>query len=128
MRKRPKKCTHPDCFACPYSDCLFDQLTMDEYLESEKRDKEYGEPKALKAYKQRSYDCEGRKEYFRKWYQKNREQHLRVSKEYRKRTGFKCNKDRSEYYKEYYQKHREEKIKRSIERNKRVREALNATG
>lgn len=140
MTKKPKKCTHPDCFTCPYPDCIFEQMTIDEYIESKQRDKDFAEKEPvmqyvapaiiepLPEYKQRSFDCTGRKEYFREYYQQNRERHLKVSREYREQTGYKNRRDRSEYYKDYYQKHREQKLQRAIERNKRIREGLNATG
>lgn len=128
MAKKPKKCTYPDCFSCPYFDCIVDGLTMGEYIEAENRDKEYGEPKAPREYTQRSFDCEGRKEYFRKYYQENREHKLRTIREYQKRIGWKYDKDRSEYYKKYYQEHKEKKIRMAIDREKKIREALNATG
>ncbi len=24
MKEKPKNCTHPDCFSCPYADCIWD--------------------------------------------------------------------------------------------------------
>lgn len=128
MSKKQKECTHPDCFTCPYPDCIFEQMTIKDYLESKKRDKEYADPKPPREYKQRSYDCSGRKEYWRKYYQENREHHIRVCMEYQKRTGTNKNKDRSKYDREYYQKHREKRIQQVIERRKRIQEAINATG
>lgn len=122
------RCDHPDCFTCPHSDCICDQMTVKEYVDANQRDMEYAEPSALHEYKQKSFDCSGRKEYFREWYRENRERHIRTGKEYRKRTHYKSKHDRSEYYREYYKNHRKEKIKQATERNKRIREALNATG
>jgi hypothetical protein len=121
------KCGHSDCFTCPYPDCILDQMTESEYVEANRRDKEYSEPKPLSEYKQRSFDCTGRKEYFRKHYQENRERKLQVSKEWRKRTNYKNLKDRREEYKQYYLAHKEEKNVKARERNRKVREALNAT-
>ena len=103
-------------------------MEIEEYLESNRRDKEYQEPPPLMEYKQRSFDCSGRKEYFREYNQKNREHHLRTSKEYRKRTRYKPIRDRREYYKQYYAEHREEKIAKVQARKRRIKEALNATG
>lgn len=128
MTKQPKQCTHPDCFTCPYDDCIFEQMTVEEYLDSIKRDKEYSEPEPPPEYKQRSFDNSGRKEYFRTHYQRNREHKLQVSREYRQRTKYKCKTDRREYYKQYYQAHKVEKIRQVTERNRRIKEALNATG
>ena len=126
--EKPSLCTHPDCFSCPYKDCRYEQMTVEEYVESNKRDKEYKEPLPLMEYKQRSFDCSGRKEYYRNYYQKNREHKNRVSKEYRKRTNYKVSWDhRREYYKQWYSEHREEKIAKMKERSRIVKEALNAT-
>lgn len=124
--KKPELCTHPDCFSCPYEDCQYDYLTEDEYIKSNQRDREC---RSLCEYKQRSYDCSGRKEYYRKRYQEDRERKLTVSRRYRRRTDYKDSRDRSEYYKNYYQRHKAEKSAKALERYHQIKEAMiDATG
>lgn len=123
--KRPSRCTYPDCFSCPYDDCMYDEMTVDEYIDANQRDRENQEH-VLTEYKQRSFDCSGRKEYFRNWYQENREHRLMMGRTYRHKT--KDSRDRLEYYKEYYRKHQAEKQEKAKKRHRQIQEALNATG
>lgn len=40
---KPKKCCHPDCFNCPYSDCIWDELTSSDMSETNDRDYQFYE-------------------------------------------------------------------------------------
>lgn len=62
MREKPEKCTHPDCFICPYPDCIWDgDDKFYRYNHSEKgraRTKKYeasekGKEKAKRHYQRR---------------------------------------------------------------------------
>lgn len=38
MSQKPKNCTHPDCFNCPYKDCRYDRLEVEDFTETNNRD------------------------------------------------------------------------------------------
>ena len=121
---KPKHCTIPDCFSCPYKDCRYQQMTIEDYIEQNQRDRDHSEHE-LPEYQQRSFDNSGRKEYFRNYYRKNREHRSRMSKEWRRRTHYKDESDRREYYKKYYQTHRAEMLEKAKMRYREIRETVN---
>lgn len=32
--KKPSKCCKPDCFHCPYPDCIYDGMEIEDYVDS----------------------------------------------------------------------------------------------
>lgn len=40
MKTKPKKCCHPNCFDCPYKDCRWQEMTSQDFSESNSRDYE----------------------------------------------------------------------------------------
>lgn len=36
--KKPQKCCYPDCFSCPYADCRYDRLEVEDFTETNNRD------------------------------------------------------------------------------------------
>ena len=124
---KPKFCTIPDCFSCPYKDCRYSQLTIEEYVEQNRRDREHEERRVRGEYQQRSFDNSGRNEYYRKYYQEHREEMSRSAREWRRRTHYKDETDRRDYYKKYYQTHREEMLKRAKDRHNVVMAAIRGT-
>ena len=92
--KKPPKCTHPDCFQCPYADCRYDRLEASDYTESNNRD------------------------YFLYFDSTGRKLHKPVDKVYRdsRQAAYaRANRkyyDRHDYNQRYYKKHAEEIKKR----------------
>ena len=31
LKKKPPKCSYPDCFNCPYADCRYDRLESEDF-------------------------------------------------------------------------------------------------
>ena len=92
--KRPIKCCQPDCFKCPYVDCRYDRLEVEDYTESNKRDYELYE-----AYTGNKLNKPSDKEYTNK----------------RKAAYHRRSVKRHEYNKRYYEMHKEEIKKRAKE-------------
>jgi len=125
---KPRLCTFPDCFSCPYGDCHYEQMTIDEYLSSLERDREYA-VKVLKEYKPQSEAMDGRKPYFRQYYEANREAIRARQRAYFKRHPDKRTRDdRKAYQADYYKRHRQELNNKAKARYREMREALSATG
>jgi len=97
VEERPKYCTLPDCFNCPYPDCIFEQMTIEDYMAQRELDKEF---------KERSISPVS--QYQRAYYLKHRDEILKRNREWRIRTGFKDTKDHSEYQQQYRADHAEE--------------------
>ena len=117
--KRPIKCCQPDCFKCPYVDCRYDRLEVEDYTESNKRDYELYEAytgnklhkpsdkdyrnKRNTAYQRRNRRYVNRHEYNQKYYETHKEEIKRKAKENydAEQNAIKCRK--------YRKKHKEEK-------------------
>ena len=101
--KKPCKCCYPNCLNCPYDDCCYDVLEVEDYTESNERDYDfYEQDKGVKLHK-------GADEEYRKYrelaYQRRNRKYI----------------DRHEYNQEYYKKHGEEiKAKNTIRKQTRL--------
>lgn len=88
--KKPPKCCHPNCFECPYTDCRYDRLEVEDYTESNNRD------------------------YFLFEDSRGRKLHKPSDREYRnaRQTAYKRKNrkyvDRHNYNKQYYEEYGEE--------------------
>lgn len=86
---KPKKCCHPDCFNCPYADCIWDELTSRDMSETNNRDYQFYE------------ESTGEK------YHKGTDNEYRAERERLYRKEHPVKRDRSEYNKQYYLKNKE---------------------
>lgn len=146
--KKPLKCCHPDCFKCPYVDCRYDRLEIEDFTETNNRDyflyedstgrklhkpmdKEYVRARNL-AYQRRNRKYIDRHEYNQKYYQEHGDEiKERMHSEYdTKKNTIKCRKysrthkeQRKEYYRQYYLKNRSKKLKAAKERYERSKKA-----
>jgi len=141
MNKKPKRCCYPNCFECPYTDCRYDRLEVEDYTESNNRDyilheadtgkklhhqsdKEYRNAR-ITAYQRRNRRYVDRHEYNQRYYAEHGDeikQKMRDSYDTKKNTK-KCRKYRKanrdkvdSYQKSYYLLHREEKLRKARER------------
>ncbi len=73
-----KKCGWDDCFTCPYADCVVDEISSEEILQSYKQDK------AISKREKTSYS---RDNYYHEYYMKNREIILARMKNKREQNG-----------------------------------------
>ena len=96
--KKPPKCCHPDCDKCPYVDCRYDRLEVEDYTESNNRDYELYESRTGKKLHKQS-DKEYRNKRQTAYQRKNRKYV-----------------DRHLYNKQYYAVHGEE-IKQKKKQN-----------
>ena len=138
---KPKRCCYPDCFNCPYSDCRYDRLEVEDYTESNNRDyllyeeytgeklhhvsdKDY-QSKRHTAYQRKKGRKQDKSEYNQKYYEKNRDKIKQKEKENynTKKNTARCKKYRKkniesvkEYQKKYYEIHKEEKKIKARER------------
>ena len=96
--KKPPKCCHPDCMNCPYVDCRYDRLEVEDYTESNKRDYEM------------HYAWTGEKLHKQSDKEYQNKRHTAYERRNRKYV------DRSEYNKQYYAVHGEE-IKQKKKQN-----------
>lgn len=141
--KKPPKCCHPNCFECPYVDCRYDRLEVEDFTETNNRDyslyedstgeklhkrtdKEYRNARQT-AYQRKNRKYVDRHEYNQKYYVEHGEEiKERMRKEYdTKKNTVKCRKyarkhrkQRKEYYREYYLKNREKKLEIAKEQYK----------
>lgn len=131
---KPKKCTYPDCFSCPYKDCRYDQLEVEDFTESNNRDyflyedytgKKLHQPTDKKyqyarqnAYKRRQNKYHNRHEYNQKYYAEHSEEikekmHLAYDTKKNTKQCRKWREKHMEYEKErqrqYYLKNQEKK-------------------
>lgn len=138
---KPKKCCYPNCFECPYSDCRYDRMEVEDYTESNKRDYDFYEQdtghklhkgpdeeyrkKRQVAYQRNNKKYVDRHEYNQQYYKEHgdeikeskREQYdtkknTRICRKYRKKHS----KERKEYDKQYYQKNKQKKIAQALKR------------
>lgn len=135
MKQKPRNCTYPDCFNCPYKDCRYDRLEIEDFTETNNRDyflyedstgrklhkssdKAYRNARQI-AYDRRRNKYRDRHEYNKQYYVEHGEEikEKKRSKYETKRNTRECKKWRkahSEYEKErqrqYYLKNREKKL------------------
>lgn len=152
--KKPAKCVYPNCFECPYADCRYDRLEVEDFSESNNRDYELYEQdtgrkyhkeadleyrrKREVAYQRRNRKYVDRHEYNQKYYKENAERiKERMKDNYdTKANTIKCSKyrkkhkeDAKQYYREYYEKNKEKKKEQAKERyykNKSIQERKQA--
>lgn len=142
--KKPPKCCHPNCFECPYTDCRYDRLEVEDFTETNNRDYflyedstgrklHKGTDKEYRNARQAAYQRRNRKyvdihEYNQRYYQEHKEEiKERVRSKYNTEENTKkCRKyakahkeQRKEYYREYYLKNREKKLAMAKERYER---------
>lgn len=141
MCRKPPKCCYPDCGECPYKDCRYDRLEVEDYTESNNRDYEFYEnatgeklhkpsDKAYQigraiAYQRRNRRYLDRHDYNHRYYLLHSEkikEKARVSYDTVKNTK-KCrkyaNQNREhlkEYQKDYYLRNREKKLEAARKR------------
>lgn len=148
--KKPPKCTYPNCFECPYADCRYDRLEVEDYSESNNRDYELYEQETGRkyhkgtdleyrrkrevAYQRRNKKYVDRHEYNQKYYKENAERIKEKMKENydTKANTIACRKYRSkhkeqrkQYDRDRYEKNKEKKKQQAKERyykNKYIRE------
>lgn len=139
--KKPPKCCHPNCFECPYVDCRYGRLEVEDYTETNNRDyflyedstgikyckgtdKEYRNARQT-AYQRRNRKYVDRHEYNQKYYEEHSEEiKERMRSEYNTEENTKkCRKyakshkeQRKEYYRQYYLRNREKKLAVAKER------------
>lgn len=143
---KPPKCCHPNCFDCPYTDCRYDRLEVEDYTETNDRDYSFyedstgrklhkGADKEYRTARQTAYQRRNRKyvdrhEYNQRYYKKKGDEiKERKRSEYdTKENTKKCRKyvkahkkERKEYYRQYYLKNREKKIAMAKERYERMK-------
>lgn len=139
--KKPPKCTYPNCFECPYVDCRYDRMEVEDFTESNNRDYEIYKQENGKAY-HKGTDSEYRKkrdvayqrrrgvyvdkhEYNQMYYKENAdrikekqkenydtEKNTRMCRKYRKSHK----EERKKYEKEYYEKNKDKIKQRAKER------------
>ena len=99
------------CEACPYPDCINDEMDAADYAESRERDRKLGAKRASKAAlgaltpEERA---ERQKALCRKYYRENREERLAYQRAYREAHR----EERKAYRRKYYREHREEELER----------------
>ena len=152
--KKPKKCCYPDCFNCPYVDCRYDRLELNDYKESNKRDYEHYEQhngnklkKSLDktyrnarntAYQRGRRKYQDRHEYNQKYYlehaeeikEKRKENYDTVKNTINCRKYAEKHKDKlKQYQREYYLKNREKRLQMAKENyhKKKVKGEQNLT-
>lgn len=91
--EKPLKCKYPNCFNCPYADCKYDLLTIEDVLRQDNFDKELIEPEVLKRReRQKRYDKSGKGIERTKRYNKTDKAKERWKRYYRKKKQKKVNK------------------------------------
>lgn len=142
--KKPPKCCHPNCQQCPYVDCRYCRLEVEDFTETNNRDyflyedstgrkyhkgtdKEYRNARNT-AYQRRNRKYVDRHEYNQKYYQEHGEEiKARMCAEYNTEENTKkCRKyakkhkeQRKEYYRQYYLRNKEKKLAMAKERYER---------
>lgn len=147
--RKPKRCVYPKCFECPYVDCRYDRLEVEDYSESNNRDYELYEQYTGKklhkktdfeyrrnrevAYKRRKGTYIDKHEYNKNYYIGNADRIKDKRKEnYDTKTNtIMCRKyrkrhqeERKQYDKEYYEKNKEKKKQQARERYYKNKMAL----
>lgn len=135
MNQKPKNCTHPDCFKCPYKDCRYDRLEVEDFTETNNRDYflhedstgrklHYPTYKAYRnarqtAYARRKNRYRDRHEYNQKYYAEHGEEikEKKRSEYNAKKNTRKCRKWRKKHMerekerqRQYYLRNREKKL------------------
>lgn len=151
MKQKPKNCTHPDCFNCPYEDCRYDRLEVEDFTETNNRDyflyedsigRKLHRPtdKAYRNARQIAYDRKRNKyrdqhEYNQKYYTEHGEEIKEKNRsEYdTKKNTRKCRKWRKEHIKhererqrEYYLRNREKKLAYAKQRYEQKKQEMSA--
>lgn len=141
MSLKPKNCCHPNCFNCPYDDCKYDRLEVEDFTETNNRDyflyedstgQKYhkGEDLEYRKKRQVAYQRRNRKyvdnhDYNQKYYKEHSEEikEQRKQKYNTKKNTIMCRKyrekhkeQRKQYEKEYYEKNKEKKKAQASER------------
>jgi len=118
--KKPPKCCHPNCFKCPYVECRWNDMTTDDYTETNRRDYELYEDSTGRKYHKGS-DEEYRKNwvsaYNRSERGKSAQKRYRDSEkgkenERRKRKRKIASGKNAESCRRYYERHKEEILER----------------
>lgn len=120
-KSKPELCTLPDCFSCPYEDCRYEQMTLDDYVEIRLREKSISANTGRK--------CQDIREYKRRYYLDNREEiKLRAKKYYtdhlqqersRMRKYYETHiEEMRERDRKYYEEHRDEILERKRQRSR----------
>lgn len=135
MKQKPKNCTHPDCFSCPYKDCRYGRLEIEDFTETNNRDyflyedstgRKLHQPadKAYRNARQTAYDrrqnrYRDRHEYNQQYYAEHGEEikEKKRSEYNTKKNTMKCRKWRKKHKKyekerqrKYYLQNREKKL------------------
>lgn len=83
MNQKPKNCTYPDCFACPYDDCRYDRLEAEDFKEN--YDEPISKEKQMARDRANRYAKKNRAEIRKKsleWYYENREKENERGRKY----------------------------------------------
>lgn len=139
--KKPKRCCHPNCFECPYTDCRYDRLEIEDFTETNNRDyflyenstgekyhkgtdAEYRNARHV-AYQRKNRKYYDRHDYNQKYYAEHGDEiKARKRKKYdREKNAIKCRKyakehaeERREYYRQYYERNRQKKLQQAKDR------------
>lgn len=131
--KIPELCCKPDCFRCPYPDCIYDGMEIDDYVESID---DFAVPETKDVMRIRNYQKKYRerhadeiKERRKKFYDDHSESCIKKSNDWKKNNRDRVNASiRAKYAKnpEYYrQKQRDYRARKKVEQeNGRRKEAV----
>lgn len=148
---KPKNCCHPDCFHCPYNDCIYDRLEVEDFSETNDRDywiyedstgkklhqskdKDYRNARKT-AYNRKAGNHRDRHEYNQKYYAEHGKEIREKRKQNydTKKNTAKCRKYRKknkehekERQREYYLANREKKQEYARKRYEMMKGELNA--
>ena len=126
MKTKPSKCCKPDCFQCPYKDCIYSGMEIEDYLEGKCID-EFARPIPKDTTRKREYQRIYRekhsdeiKERRKEFYDKNSDLCIERSNKWKRENRNRVNASkRAKYAKnpEYYrQKQREYRARKRVER------------
>lgn len=148
MKKRPKKCCHPNCLECPYDDCYYDTVEIHDIQEQDNLDaqnirwRDIVEPEvlqrklAVKKYNNSSKGKTSREKYEKtekgkstqKKYNQSEKGKLSRKRYLKTEKGIENERKKSErkiesgknasYCKTYYYRHREEILAKKAEKRK----------
>lgn len=97
---KPKKCCHPDCFNCPYADCIWDELTSSDMSETNNRDYQFYEESTGEKYHKGTDN-----EYNKQYYLKNKE---RIKKNRSSSYDTDCNTKKCKKWRKSHMEHKKE--------------------
>lgn len=125
ISNKPSLCCHPDCYNCPYADCIYEQLEIEDFISVDEHEKSVqSEIKLFSGYVRKSRRPRGQSgrkyydlhDYNQKYYKENAEsikEFKRLTYD-REENAKKCkkyaenNKEHlKEYHKSYYQRNKE---------------------